>query len=76
MVEIQSVAVFSCEKGEDIDDPSLDPVGVLDSDDLDTPRIPQVRKLRPVHRGETSTHQTALAVNVDWYGSRRIIVGS
>jgi len=40
------------------------------------PEYHKLEKLRPVHRGETSTHQTALAVNVDWYGSRRIIVGS
>lgn len=52
MVDIQSVAVFSCEKGEEIDDPSPVSVGVLDSDDLDTEGGREVERICTAMVGE------------------------
>jgi hypothetical protein len=52
MVEIQSVAVFSCEKGENIDNPSPDSVGVLDSDDFDTDGGREVERICTAMVGE------------------------
>lgn len=45
MVETRSVAVFSCEKGEDIDDPAPALVGVLYAADLDTDRGAEVKRI-------------------------------
>jgi len=36
MVDVESVAVFSCEMGEEIENPAPDLVGTLDEDDLVT----------------------------------------
>ena len=45
MVETHSVAVYSCEKGEGIDDPQPELVGVLDSDDLATEGGSEVERI-------------------------------
>ncbi len=52
MVNIQSVAVFSCEKGEEIEDPSPVSVGMLASDDLDTEGGREVERICTAMVGE------------------------